>query len=82
MGFWFPSLHLGFTAPVPSYCRSSPIFYVEALVVLAALRHAPRWLSRGGRLAIFTDNFVWLFTPKCLYVSRFFLECLNPLVVS
>ena len=25
---------------------------------------------------------VWLFTPKCLYVSRFFLECLNPLACN
>ena len=57
MSFWFPSLHMGFTAPVPSYCWSSPIFYVEALVVLVTLQHAPCWLSRGGCLAIFTDNY-------------------------
>lgn len=57
MGFWFPSLNLGFTAPIPSYCQDCPIFFIEALVVLAAIQHATHWLSRGGRLAIFTDNF-------------------------
>jgi len=78
MGFWFPSLNLGFTAPIPSNCQDCPIFFIEALVVLAAIQHATHWLSHGGHLAIFTDNF----NSVSMFNMLLALPCYNWLLLS
>ncbi|KIM64557.1 hypothetical protein SCLCIDRAFT_114731 [Scleroderma citrinum Foug A] len=57
MGVWMPSLNLGFMCSIPSVYEAKPIFFLEALTVLAAIQLASSHVSSGGHLAIFTDNF-------------------------
>ena len=56
MGFWFPSLRIGFQAEVPGDAPHNTIFFFEALTVVAAIHEAVDHLQCGGRLAIFSDN--------------------------
>ncbi|KIN94155.1 hypothetical protein M404DRAFT_81855, partial [Pisolithus tinctorius Marx 270] len=57
LGFWFLSLGLGYTSSVPTSYHSHPIFFLEALVVLAMIQHAICFLPHGGCMVIYTDNF-------------------------
>ncbi|KAI6153030.1 hypothetical protein BKA82DRAFT_3970091, partial [Pisolithus tinctorius] len=57
LGFWFPSLNLGYTLHIPASYSSHPIFFLEALVVLAAIQYGIRFVPYGGRMAVYTDNF-------------------------
>ncbi|KAG2741863.1 hypothetical protein P692DRAFT_20879763 [Suillus brevipes Sb2] len=56
MGFWFPSLNLGFQSPLPVSAPTGSIFDFEALAVTSALLEAITQSSLGQRVAIFTDN--------------------------
>lgn len=56
MGFWFPSLRLGFQASIP--VATETIFHYEALCVTAAILEAvaSRLPPTTRKLAVFTDN--------------------------
>ena len=58
MGFWYPSLDIGFHSPTPHHDNPDLIFYFEALCVHSALFDAHRRTTgRGnGRFVIYTDN--------------------------
>jgi hypothetical protein len=56
LGFWFPSLSLGFCSPTPGEPDSSLIFYFEALCVLCALQEIADRMPRGAKVVIYTDN--------------------------
>ncbi|KAG2754244.1 hypothetical protein P692DRAFT_201704664 [Suillus brevipes Sb2] len=56
MGYWFPSLNIGFQSPLPGSAPTGTIFYFEALAVTSALLDAVARLIPGQRVAIFTDN--------------------------
>ena len=58
MGFWYPSLNIGFYSPTPHHDNPDLIFYFEALCVHSALFDAHRrTLEKGnGRFVIYTDN--------------------------
>ena len=55
MGFWLPDSNVGFYCPTPT--QTLPlIYYVEALCVLAALRHCCAFMTPHQKLLIYTDN--------------------------
>jgi hypothetical protein len=56
MGFWYPSLGIGFYSPTPSHDNPDLIFYFEALCVLSALFDAHLRSPNGSRFIIYTDN--------------------------
>jgi hypothetical protein len=56
MGFWYPSLDIGFYAPTPENSEVTAIFYFEALCVLCALRDVQYRAHKGARVVIYTDN--------------------------
>jgi hypothetical protein len=56
MGFWYPSLNLGFYSPTPENSVTTIIFYFEALCVLCALRDVQHRAQKGARVVIYTDN--------------------------
>lgn len=56
MGYWFPSLNLGFQSHLPDGCPLGTIFFFEALAVTAAILDAVERLHPYDRLAVFTDN--------------------------
>lgn len=63
MGFWYPSLNLGFQSSLPPKAPVHDIFFFEALCVSSAIHDAVTRLPQDGRLAVFTDslNSVYLF---------------------
>ena len=58
MGFWYPSLALGFQAPAHQIFaqQEGSIFYLESLCICVAILDAAPHLSPNQRLAVFTDN--------------------------
>jgi hypothetical protein len=56
MGFWYPSLNLGFYSPTPENSVTTIIFYFEALCVFCALRDVQHRAQKGARVVIYTDN--------------------------
>jgi hypothetical protein len=56
MGFWYPSLDLGFYSPTPENSEITIIFYFEALCVFCALKDVASRAHRGARVVIYTDN--------------------------
>ena len=58
MGFWYPSLALGFQAPAHHIFaqQKGSILYLESLCVCAAILDAAPCLSTNQHLAVFTDN--------------------------
>ena len=58
MGFWYPSLNLGFYSLTPYHEHPDLIFYFEALCVHSALFDAHRrtGTQTEGRFVIYTDN--------------------------
>ncbi|KAG6326006.1 hypothetical protein ID866_13084 [Astraeus odoratus] len=56
MGFWFPSISLGFQSALPYSPHSCPIFFFEAFVVLMAIHTATCYVPRGTQVAVFSDN--------------------------
>ena len=58
MGFWYPSLNIGFYSQTPHYEHPDLIFYFEALCVHSALFDAHRRTTQGenGRFLLYTDN--------------------------
>jgi hypothetical protein len=56
MGFWYPSLHLGFQSNLPARPPVSDIFFYEALCVASAIHDALSRILPGHRLAVFTDS--------------------------
>ncbi|KAJ7163855.1 hypothetical protein C8R43DRAFT_1086249 [Mycena crocata] len=57
MGFYIPSMCLGFQSELPSDIDPSlKIFFYEALCVCAALHRAAILLPKGSRLTIYTDS--------------------------
>ncbi|KAG2743559.1 hypothetical protein P692DRAFT_20747603 [Suillus brevipes Sb2] len=63
MGFWYPSLNLGFQSPLPDRSPVNDIFFTEALCVTSAIHDAVTRLPADGRLAVYTDslNTVYMF---------------------
>ncbi|KAI0757378.1 hypothetical protein C8Q80DRAFT_1091086 [Daedaleopsis nitida] len=58
LGLYFPWLHIGFYAALPSDPPSGTIFFMEALAVCSAL-HLSAWVAAGRRitrLAVLSDN--------------------------
>jgi hypothetical protein len=55
LGFWYPSLRLGFYSDFPTR-HSADIFYHKALCVASAIHDALSQLPSGHRLAVFTDS--------------------------
>jgi hypothetical protein len=56
MGFYYPSLFLGFQAKVPFAPPKDTIFFFEALSVCSAIHHAATLPSVPQRLTIASDN--------------------------
>jgi hypothetical protein len=56
LGFWYPSLNLGFCSPTPGIPDASLIFYFEALCVLCALQDIASRVPRAAKVVIYTDN--------------------------
>ena len=56
MGFWYPSLAIGFYADTPLNANSSLIFFFEALCVLSAIADACSRAAFPCRIVCFTDN--------------------------
>ncbi|KIK38173.1 hypothetical protein CY34DRAFT_91430 [Suillus luteus UH-Slu-Lm8-n1] len=56
MGFWYPSLHLGFQSNLPVHLPVSDIFFFEALCVASAIHDALSHSLPGHHLAVFTDS--------------------------
>ncbi|KAG6328055.1 hypothetical protein ID866_11033 [Astraeus odoratus] len=56
MGFWFPSISLGFQSALPYSPHSCPIFFFEAFVVLMAVHMATHYVPQGTWVALFSDN--------------------------
>ena len=58
MGFWYPSLNIGFYSQTPHHEHPDLIFYFEALCVHSALFDAHRRSIPGksGRFLLYTDN--------------------------
>jgi len=56
LGFWYPSMQLGFYAPTPKDCEIPVIFYFEALCVFCALKDIAPRVHKGARVVIYTDN--------------------------
>ena len=58
MGFWYPSLALGFQAPAHQIFaqQEGSMFYLESLCICVAILDAAPRLSPNQRLAVFTDN--------------------------
>ena len=66
MGFWLPDEDVGFYCATPA--QTLPlIYYVEALCVLAALKHCCVFMSPHQKLLIYTDNtnVVDIFSSLC-----------------
>ncbi|KAG1884228.1 uncharacterized protein F5891DRAFT_971247 [Suillus fuscotomentosus] len=63
LGFWYPSLNLGFQSNLPECPLVKDIFFYEALCIVSAIHDAVTRLPKNGRLAVFTDslNSVYLF---------------------
>ncbi|KAG1767747.1 hypothetical protein EDD22DRAFT_967670 [Suillus occidentalis] len=63
MGYWYPSLNLGFQSNLPLHPVINDIFYSEALCIVSAIHDAVTRLPQNGRLAVYTDslNSVYLF---------------------
>jgi hypothetical protein len=63
MGFWYPSLNIGFQSSLPSRSPVTDIFFHEALCISSAIHDAVTRLPINGRLAVFTDslNTVYMF---------------------
>jgi hypothetical protein len=63
MGFWYPSLHLGFQSNLPPRSLVEDIFFYEALCVASAIHDGVTQLPHNGWLAVYTDslNTVYLF---------------------
>ncbi|KAG1785995.1 uncharacterized protein HD556DRAFT_1248919 [Suillus plorans] len=63
MGFWYPSLNLGFWSNLPSCSPVENIFFHEALCIVSTIHDTVTHLPQHRRLAIFTDslNSVYLF---------------------
>lgn len=57
MGFYFPSMGLGYQSELPAGIRDDlKIFFYEALCVCSALHRAATFLPKGARLTIYTDS--------------------------
>ncbi|KIK39922.1 hypothetical protein CY34DRAFT_88341 [Suillus luteus UH-Slu-Lm8-n1] len=56
MGYWYPSLNLGFQSSLPTRSPVNDIFFYEALCVGSAIHDAVTRLPHSGRLAVFTDS--------------------------
>ena len=56
LGFWFPSLSLGFCSPTPGESEASLIFYFEALCVLCALQEIADRVPHGTKVVIYMDT--------------------------
>jgi hypothetical protein len=56
LGFWYPSLNVGYWAPTPTRSMTDTIFYYEALSVLSAITHSTNFGFPVNRLVIYTDN--------------------------
>ena len=56
LGFWYPSLAVGFHSPMPVDSQLTSIFYFEALCVFCALKDIASRTTRGSKVVIFTDN--------------------------
>ncbi|KAH7903103.1 hypothetical protein BJ138DRAFT_1138793 [Hygrophoropsis aurantiaca] len=54
MGFWYPSLTLGFQSMIPPSTETDTIFFFEALAVYSALHDACPRVKKGARLAIYS----------------------------
>ncbi|KIK87749.1 hypothetical protein PAXRUDRAFT_90039, partial [Paxillus rubicundulus Ve08.2h10] len=54
--FWFPSLCLAFQATSLFDASQTSIFYLEALIVAAAIHESVVHLDWGGRIAVYSDN--------------------------
>ncbi|KAG2350554.1 DNA/RNA polymerase [Suillus weaverae] len=63
MGFWYPSLLLGFQSNLPERSPVHNIFFFEALCVTSTIHDAVTRLLKNGRLAVYTDslNTVYMF---------------------
>jgi len=58
LGFWYPSLNLGFQAEARNLFKlnGESIFYLEVLCVCAAMLDTATCIPKGGCLAVFTNN--------------------------
>lgn len=56
LGFWYPSLNLGFCAPTPGVLDLSLIFYFEALCVFCTLQDVALRAPHLKKVVIYTDN--------------------------
>jgi hypothetical protein len=63
IGYWYPSLNLGFQSNLPAQSPVNDIFFYKALCVASAIHDAVTRLLCNGHLAIFTDslNSVYMF---------------------
>jgi hypothetical protein len=63
MGFWYPSLNIGFQSNLPTCSPVTNNFFHEALCVSSAIHNAMTHLPINGQLAVFTDslNTVYMF---------------------
>jgi len=52
MGFWYPSMKIGFFSPTPAYENPNLIFYFEALCVLLAIYDAHCRTKKKGKAVL------------------------------
>ncbi|KDQ52375.1 hypothetical protein JAAARDRAFT_198293 [Jaapia argillacea MUCL 33604] len=56
LGFWFPTLAIGFQTSLPGHAPKETIFYFEALTVCSTLHYAAEVKPSPTKVVIYTDN--------------------------
>jgi hypothetical protein len=85
LGYWFPSLSLGFCALTPESPPTSAIFFCEALCVLCALQDIATCVQPDAKVVIYTDNLntVHIFNSlACLPPYNHILRCTVNVLIS